>query len=125
MINGTYLILPACFLSSRFLFGMGSLSAFTAAALFSGQTERNLSGDHACRSCAQVCHPGRVPFGDIAAVREAWVASYTGVFDDEPTAMAVDGSGNVYMTGYTAIPDYSAYVTIIQPPGAPRMECRL
>ena len=112
MINGTYFILRAGFLRRRLLFGIGSLSAFTAAALFSGQTERNLSGDHACRSCAPVCYPGRVPFGYIAGVREAWVASYSGVFDDEPTAMAVDGSGNVYVTGYTAIPDYSAYVTI-------------
>ena len=26
--------------------------------------------------------------------------------------MVLDGSGNVYVTGYTAVPDYSAYVTI-------------
>jgi hypothetical protein len=74
--------------------------------------EQKLSGDHARPPGARICHPRKVPSGYIAGVREVWVASYSGVFDDEPTGMVVDGSGNVYVTGYTAIPDYSAYVTI-------------
>ena len=74
--------------------------------------EQKLSGDHARPPGARICHPSKVPSGYIAGVREVWVASYSGVFDDEPTAMVLDGSGNVYVTGYTAVPDYSAYVTI-------------
>jgi len=54
----------------------------------------------------------RVPTGYVAGVRQAWVAEYTGVFDDEPTAMAVDDSGNVYVTGYSGAPDYYFYVTV-------------
>ena len=112
--------------SRRSLLGVGGLCVVTAAALFAGQTEQKLPGDHARRPGAQICHPGRVSAGYIAGVREAWVASYSGVFDDEPTAMVVDGSGNVYVTGYTAIPDYSAYVTVkSKPPGTGRMEGRL
>jgi Beta-propeller repeat len=54
----------------------------------------------------------RTPAGYVGGLRQAWVANYTGVFDDEPTGIAVDGSLNVYVTGYSSIPDYSAYVTI-------------
>ena len=34
---------------------------------------------------------GRVPAGYVGGVRQTSVANYTGVFDDEPTAIAVDG----------------------------------
>jgi len=101
-----------CFLGSRFLFGVGTLSILTAAALFAGPTQRRLPGDHADGSKTRMGHPGRVPSGYLAGVRQAWVASYTGVFDEEPTGMVVDSSGNVYVTGRTSIPDYTAYVTI-------------
>jgi len=102
----------ADFPSTRSLFGVSSLCVVTAAAVFAGQMEQKLSGDHARLPGARICHPRRVPSGYIAGVREVWVASYSGVFDDEPTGMVVDGSGNVYVTGYTAIPDYSAFVTV-------------
>src|SRR5690349_8375920 len=102
----------AGFLSRRSSLCITSLCVVTAGALFAGQTEQKLSGDHARRPGAQICHPGRISAGYIAGVREAWVANYSGVFDDEPTGMAVDESGNVYVTGYTAIPDYSAFVTV-------------
>lgn len=96
----------------RFLFAVDTLCVVTAVALFAGQTERTASGYHTHRPNPQIPYPSRVLSGYIAGVREAWVASYSGVFDDEPTGMVVDGCGNVYVTGYTAIPDYSAYVTI-------------
>src|SRR5882724_5576893 len=100
------------FLNRRSLFCVASLSVVTAAAVSAGQTQRTVPGDHAGRLDAQICHPGRAPFGSITGVLEMWIASYSGVFDDEPTGMVVDSSGNVYVTGYTATPDYSAYVTI-------------
>lgn len=127
-------------LKRRFVFGVGMLSIITAGALFAGQMERNFPDDHPGRPDAQTwqirtaterrgyncarCNrlalsrrstaliTGRTASGYIAGVRQMWVASYTGVFDDEPTAMVVDGSGNIYVAGYTAIPDYSAYVTV-------------
>ena len=99
------------FLNRRSLFGVTSLSVVTAAALFAGEMERNLSGDHVRRPDGQR-HRSGLPSGYIAGVREAWVANYTGVFDDEPTAMVVDGSGNVFVTGYTGAPDHYSYVTI-------------
>jgi hypothetical protein len=105
-------ISPTGVLNRRSLFGVASLTVVTTAALLAGQTLRRVPDGHAGRLDAQICYPGRAPSGYIAGVREVWVASYSGVFDDEPTAMVVDGSGNVYVTGYTAIPDYSAYVTI-------------
>ena len=74
--------------------------------------QRTLPVDRVDESKTPIEYPGRVPSGYIAGVRQAWVASYSAVFDEEPTGMAVDGSGNVYVTGYTEIPDYSAYVTV-------------
>jgi beta-propeller repeat-containing protein len=83
----------------------------TAAALFAGQTQRALRSDRANRPDAQI-NRSRVCSGYIDGIRQAWVASYSGVFDEEPTGMVVDNSGNVYVTGRTTIPDFSAYVTI-------------
>ena len=58
--------------------------------------------------------PGPNPglFGSSFSARQAWVRAYTGIFDDEAVAIAVDRSGNVYVTGFSSIPDYSGYVTI-------------
>ncbi len=95
-----------------FLVGVSSVCVVTAPALFGWQTERKLTGDHAHGPDSQIYHLTKVPSGYIAGVRQAWVASYTGVFDDEPIGMVVDNSGNTYVTGRTSIPDYSAYVTV-------------
>ena len=57
----------------------------------------------------------RVPLAPNSNVQEAWVDRYDGPgnYDDEATAVAVDGSGNVYVTGFSfdADTDYD-YTTI-------------
>jgi uncharacterized delta-60 repeat protein len=56
-----------------------------------------------------------VSFASPSGVQQAWVARYGGPgnYDDETTAVAVDGSGNVYVTGFSFDPntDYD-YTTI-------------
>jgi hypothetical protein len=103
---------PTGSLISGLLFGVASLHVLTAAVLFAGQTQRTLPGDRADGLKPRMGHPSSVPSGYMAGARQAWVASYTGVFDEEPTGMIVDTSGNVYVTGYGGAPDFYAFVTI-------------
>src|SRR5215470_9710686 len=93
----------------RVLFVVTILSVAGFLALFAGRIHGTFAGNHAD---PEMRHATRIPAGYVAGVRQAWAANYAGVFDDEPTGMVVDSSGNVYVTGYTSIPDYSAYVTV-------------
>jgi hypothetical protein len=94
------------------LFGVASLCITAFLALFAEAAQRTLTADHTHGLDSHVRDLIGAPAGYIESARQSWVANYTGVFDDEPTGIAVDGVGNVYVTGYTSIPDYSAYVTI-------------
>jgi len=102
----------SAFFNLRLLFGTASLSVAAFLALFAGPTQRAPTGDHASRADTHICDSNRAPAGYIGGVRQAWVASYVGVFDDEATGIAVDGSLNVYVTGYSGAPDSYHYVTI-------------
>jgi uncharacterized delta-60 repeat protein len=59
--------------------------------------------------------PSGFSFASPVGVQEGWVSRYDGPdnYDDEATAIAVDGSGNVYVTGFSfdATTDYD-YATI-------------
>ena len=95
----------SAFLNRRLLFGVVTLSVAAFLAVLAETTRPALTRDHRGRPDMQTRDSGRVPAGCVGGVRQAWVANYTGVFDDEPTGIAVDGSLNVYVTGYTGAPE--------------------
>src|SRR6266487_2303589 len=102
----------SAFFNLRLLFGVVILSGGAFLAVFAASDQRPLARTHVHQLHAQVRSPNHVPSGLSGGVRQVWVASYSGVFDDEPTGIAVDGSRNVYVTGYSSIPDFSSYATI-------------
>jgi uncharacterized delta-60 repeat protein len=102
----------SAFLNPRVLFGAVMFSASLLLALLAMANQQRLIRDHVGHPDTQVPGPNSVLFGSSFSVRQAWVAPYTGVFDDEATGIAVDRLGNVYVTGFSGAPDYYAYVTI-------------
>ena len=72
-------------------------------------------GDNTAGQNALLSLTTDVPFTPTGDVQQAWVARHDGPdnYDDEAKAVAVDGSGNVYVTGFTFDPntDYD-YTTI-------------
>jgi hypothetical protein len=102
----------SAFFDLRLLFGGVIFAAAVFLALFATANQQPLIRDHVGHPDSQVPSPNPVPFESSFSVRQAWVAPYTGLFDDEAVAIAVDHSGNVFVTGFTGAPDYYAYVTI-------------
>jgi beta-propeller repeat-containing protein len=100
------------FLNFRVLFLVPSLGLAAFVMLLAGITTRASTCDYIGRVAMHMRTADRLPTGYVMGVRQAWVAEYNGVFDEEPTAMAVDDSGNVYVTGYSGEPDHYFYVTV-------------
>jgi hypothetical protein len=96
----------------RILVGMAVLCIAASPALFARANQHTASNAHAGQRDVQIRHSNRAPFGLSGGVRQAWAAIYSGVFDEEAAAIAVDGVGNVYVTGYSGAPDSYHYVTI-------------
>jgi len=99
------------FLNRRILVGLAVLFAGGVLALFAKANSQAWTREHA----RQPSEMASVPSG---AVQEAWVAPYNGPgnYLDEALAMAVDDSGNVYVTGVSygagGAEGFSDYATI-------------
>jgi hypothetical protein len=65
---------------------------------------------------AQVRAPNGHAFTPVASVQEAWVARYNGPGNgyDQATAIAVDDSGNIYVTGRSSDADFSFHYATIK-----------
>jgi uncharacterized delta-60 repeat protein len=105
-------VLRSAFFSLRLLLGIVTLSAGLFVALFATANQQPLTRDQVGHPNPQIPGSNPVSFGSSVTARQAWVRAYTGIFDDEAVGIAVDRSGNVYVTGFSSIPDYSGYVTI-------------
>jgi uncharacterized delta-60 repeat protein len=64
----------------------------------------------------QVRAPMAVTLAPSSTVQEAWIARYNGPGDDfdAAEAMAVDDSGNVYVTGRSSDPDFSTHFATVK-----------
>ena len=70
--------------------------------------------EHAPSLAAQLQRADGAPLAPCGGVQESWVARYNGAgnYTDDPVAIAVDASGNVYVAGESSGQDAVDYATI-------------
>ena len=96
----------AAIFSPRAVIALVSFIAAVFVVLLSEANSKNLLADHMRQPIKPLPRPP-------AGAQEAWVARYDGpaTNDDEATAVAIDGSGNIYVTGFsfdpTTVYDYA------------------
>jgi uncharacterized delta-60 repeat protein len=101
------------FFNLRVLIGLLIFFTGVFLALFARANPQALSQERPRDLRVQVHRSNRGPFTSSGNVQEAWVARYNGSANggDGASAIAIDGSGNVYVTG-VSWGDYSDYATI-------------
>ena len=96
-----------------------ALSVFTVAvflALFATANPPALARKSARDMDAQMRRPSEISLAPSGGVHEAWVARYNGPGNDfdAAEAIAVDNSGNVYVTGRSSDPDFSTHYATVK-----------
>ena len=99
------------FFNRRVLIGLAVFFSGVLLALFATAKSNPLIHGNASRLHAQVRVPNRLPLTPSGAAQEAWVARYNGPgnSEDAAIAIAIDDSGNIFVTGQSdgTNPDYA------------------
>jgi uncharacterized delta-60 repeat protein len=85
-------------------------------AMFAAANPQASSHENTGQVDAHLGGPNGASFARSGAVQEAWVARYNGPGNDfdAAEAIAVDNSGNVYVTGRSSDPDFSTHYATIK-----------
>jgi len=108
-------ISPSAFFKLRVFVAIVCLAAVFLVTFATGSSQ-TLTRENSPHVDALVHGPNEISHATSAGVQEAWVARYNGPGNDfdAAQAIAVDNSGNVYVTGRSSDPDFSTHYATVK-----------